>query len=121
MSHPYHIVIAEDSDDVRALLVRIISTLYPNATLSTTADGLSAQQIVSQHTTDLLIASAHLALLDGLTLVRTLRSQQVTIPILLMSVDPAVEQAAVQLGADRFLLKPFTLQELHQALQALLP
>ena len=121
MSHPYHIVIAEDFDAVRTLLIRLIGNRYPNATISAVADGILAYDIIARSGADLLIATTHLPSLDGPSLIRRLRGQQATIPILLLSSDPAMASVGVQAGADRFLLKPFTLQELYQALNALLP
>ena len=121
MARSYHIVIAEDSEAVRALLLRMIGNAYPTATLSPVEDGPSAQQIITQGGVDLLITSAQLAQLNGLSLIRALRAQRVAVPILLLSADPALGSIAVRLGADRFLLKPFALHDLNQALQALLP
>lgn len=121
MSHPYHIVIAEDFDTVRNLLIRVISNRYPDAIISAVANGILANDIIEQSGADLLIATTHLPLLDGPSLIRKLRAQQSTIPILMLSSDPAMASVAAQVGADRFLLKPFTLQELYQILNALLP
>src|SRR5690242_4114074 len=108
MSHPYHIVIAEDFDAVRTLLIRLIGNRYPNATISAVADGILAYDIIVRSGADLLIATTHLPVLDGPSLIRRLRRQQATIPILLLSSDPAMASVGAQAGADRFLLKPFT-------------
>ena len=121
MSHPYHIVIAEASDSVRNLLVRIISRSYPNATLSAAADGVHAHQAIVHHGADVLIVSSNLPRLDAPDLIRTVRAQQVHISILVLSSDPALTPVAAQLGADCVLLKPFTVPDLRQALQTMLP
>jgi len=122
MSRPYHILIADNSDAMRGLLVRIAAKTYSTATISAVADGTEALQIYRQRDADLLIANVHMPYVDGLSLVRTLRAQQVAIPVVLLSSDDTVRQIALQTGANRFVLKqPSMLQELQQALLALLP
>src|SRR2546423_7817021 len=105
MARPYHILIAENSDAIRGLLARIVAKTYPTVTISAVADGAQALQIYSQRGADLVIANVHMPSLDGLSLVRTLRAQQVTIPIVLISSDSIMTQLALAAGADRFILK----------------
>jgi CheY-like chemotaxis protein len=84
-----------------------------------TADGVRALEIYRRRGADLLVTSSHLPLLDGPDLIRALRAHHASLPILLLSSDPTMLQVAEQIGANRFVLKPFTLQELRQALGAL--
>lgn len=121
MSHPYHVLIADDTDAVRALLARIVAKTYPIATISTVADGAQALLIYNQRGADLLITNAHMPGLDGPGLIRALRAQQASLPILMLSSDTAMAAVAMQAGANSFLLKPFMLQQLQQTLRALLP
>lgn len=121
MPHQYHILIADDTDAVRALLVRIVAKTYPAATISTVVDGAQALQIYGQRGADLLITNARMPNLDGPSLVRALRAQDVNIPILMLSSDGSMAEVAAQIGANRFLLKPFMLQEFQQTLRELLP
>src|SRR5262249_30899933 len=62
-----------------------------------------------------------LPILDGLTLVRTLRSKRIWTPVLLLTslsgVDDRVE--GLEAGADDYLLQPFALSELLAPLNAL--
>ena len=122
MPRPYHILIADDTPALRRLLARIVTKMYPTATISAVADGAQALQIYGQHGADLLIANVHMPYIDGLGLVRALRAQQAIIPIVLLSSDSNMRPIALQAGADRFVLKqPSILQELQQALLGLLP
>jgi len=63
--------------------------------------------------------------IDGLTLLRWLRehSDQTRIPIHVVSAKstPADQKAALKAGADGFLAKPFTFDELRQVILAHLP
>lgn len=71
---------------------------------------------------DLLIADLGLPRMDGITLIRTLRSQEFKIPILILSARDAVEERVKGLneGADDFMLKPFDSSELLARVQALI-
>ena len=122
MSRPYHILIVENSDTMRRLLARIARKTHPAVTISAVADSAHALQIYGQRGADLVIANVHMSSLDGLSLTRTLRAQQASISIVLISSDSTMMQQALQAGADRFVLKqPSMLQELQQALLGLLP
>ncbi len=122
MPRPYHILIAENTDAMRGLLARIVAKIYPAVTISAVADGAQALQIYRQRGADLVIANASMPLLNGLDLVRTLRAQHVTIPIVLLSSDGTMAPIAIQAGADRFMVKqPCMLQEFQQTLLAVLP
>jgi two-component system, OmpR family, response regulator QseB len=59
---------------------------------------------------------------DGLTLLRDLRAQDVTVPVLVLTARDGVADriAGLQTGADDYLLKPFDLDELTARLHALL-
>jgi CheY-like chemotaxis protein len=59
--------------------------------------------------------------LNGLGLIRTLRSQQNAVPILMISAYPHMAVPALAAGATQFLLKPFSAPELQQVLLSLLP
>lgn len=116
-----HILIAEDHAAVRNLLTTIVARTYPHCTITAVADGAEALAMFQAHGADLLITDYAMPIMTGLTLIQTLRSQHATVPILIMSMNTAITEAVLQAGANRFLPKPFALQELQQALVALLP
>ena len=60
-------------------------------------------------------------ILDGLELIRTLRAQGATMPILSLSAEPHIAEAMLAAGANAFLTKPFRLAECTQVLRSLLP
>jgi DNA-binding response OmpR family regulator len=116
----HHIVIAESESHVRALLARIVARTYPACRISVVSDGAAALAVVENQGADLLIATYRLLSLSGIELVRALRTRQLDVPTLLISSEP-VEASALVAGADRFLLKPFTLVEIQRILRELLP
>lgn len=71
---------------------------------------------------DLIILDINLPKLDGLGVLREFRKNQGTIPVLLLTVRAAIEDKVLGLdtGADDYLTKPFSFQELLARIRALL-
>lgn len=71
---------------------------------------------------DLIILDVNLPGRDGLSVLKTLRSQGVGTPILLLTVRATIEDKVIGLdtGADDYLPKPFSFQELLARVRALL-
>ncbi len=120
MPASYQILIAEDDAAVRDLLARIVARTDPVVTIVAVSDGAQALLTYSQRGADLLITDQDMPCLDGMSLVRILRSQRVTIPIVLLSAHATME-AALAAGADRFVHKPFEVRDFQQVLRTLLP
>jgi heavy metal response regulator len=71
---------------------------------------------------DLIILDINLPKLDGLGVLQELRKNQRTTPVLLLTVRAAIEDKVLGLdtGADDYLTKPFSFQELLARIRALL-
>jgi len=85
-------------------------------------DGPTGLELACSRTYDALVVDRMLPRLDGLSLVRTLRSAGRDTPILFLTsvggIDDRVE--GLEAGADDYLLKPFAFSELMARLNALL-
>ena len=85
------------------------------------AHGSEADSALSLHSFDLLVLDLGLPGLSGLEVLRKLRSRQSSLPVLILTAADSVEQRvrALDLGADDFMAKPFSLDELEARVRAL--
>src|SRR5947207_531608 len=75
MNPACHIIIADDEDNMRALLVRIVERTYPLAIITAVTDGVTARRVYQQRGADLLITDHAMPHGNGLELVQVLRAQ----------------------------------------------
>ena len=120
MEHLYRIIIAEDDRMVGKLLEFIMIGLYPLGHVSLVLNGQEALQVYEQSGADLIILDKNMPVIDGLGLTRTLRARGVSIPIIVMSGNSAIEAEAKKAGATLFLGKPGVYSQLPRLLPDLL-
>jgi len=85
-------------------------------------NGESARQAISLNTFDLIILDIGLPQMDGLTLVKLLRFNGDTTPVLILTARDTVADRVkgLDVGADDYMIKPFELEELFARIRALL-
>ena len=108
------ILVADDDDDVRELVVfRLERAGYD---VVTAADGEQAVELARERHPDLCVIDVMMPKLDGYQVTRRLRETEglSTVPVLLLTAS--VQEAAVaegfEAGADDYVKKPFSPQEL---------
>jgi CheY-like chemotaxis protein len=116
-----HVLLVDDHPEVRAVLAHLVAQLCPDATITEAAHGAEALSVAAQQHPDLIITDYHMPIMGGLELVRTLRAQGTTMPILVLSSDISVAEAILAAGATAFLPKPFRVRALRELLPTLLP
>ncbi len=114
------VLIAEDDIPLANFLRR--GFLTHNYAAEMVHDGEAAASAISGSKYDLLLLDLNLPKLDGLMVLKRLRPQFPTLPILVLTarnqLDDRIE--ALNTGADDCLLKPFSFQELTARMRALL-
>jgi DNA-binding response OmpR family regulator len=117
---PATILVAEDQTDIRELIaLNLRSSGYE---VTTVADGQAALDSQQSQSHDLLILDLMMPRLDGLEVCKALRARGRHMPILMLTAK-ATELDRVlglELGADDYLTKPFSLAELLARVKALL-
>ena len=113
------IVIVEDEPDIR----EVISLYLKRAGYQVTcyADGREAHEALLRQLPDLVILDVMLPGTDGFTLTRSLRDRY-DVPIILLTSrrEEADRIAGLELGADDYVVKPFSPQELVSRVRAIL-
>ena len=91
-------------------------------TVDWTADGEEAETILRVHEFDLVILDLTLPNMDGLKILRLLRSRKVPVPVLIVTARSEVDDRikGLDLGADDYLTKPFEMGEFDARVRALL-
>ena len=115
----YNILICDDEPDIRSAL-RIYLTSDGYSVFE--ADGGSAAlDIAGREDIHLVLMDIMMPGMDGLTLVRRLRSAEVHTPVLLLTARDAIDDRVEGLnaGADDYLVKPFAFEELSARLRVL--
>jgi CheY-like chemotaxis protein len=122
MSKPVILIV----DDEKAYARVVKEALIPlGLEVLTVYDAMEAMYALQKGTPDLILLDVMMPEIDGLSLLRWLRenSGDKRIPILIVSAKatPEDQEAARRAGADGFLAKPFTMQDLKELLSEFLP
>jgi DNA-binding response OmpR family regulator len=113
------ILIVEDEHELAALVRRQLEG--EGHTAHVAYDGQTALIIAAQSRPDLVILDWMLPGLDGLTVMRRLRERS-TVPVLMLTArdDEADRVLGLEVGADDYMTKPFSLRELMARVRAIL-
>jgi DNA-binding response OmpR family regulator len=114
------ILVAEDQADIRDLLV--MNLRNAGYAVTAVADGLAALASQNEQASDLLILDLMMPGLDGLEVCKALRARGRSTPILMLTAKSTEldRVLGLELGADDYLTKPFSLAELLARVKALL-
>jgi two-component system, OmpR family, response regulator len=113
------ILIAEDDQVLADGLLR--SLRGSGYAVDQVSSGPQADAALSAHAFDLLILDLGLPRLHGLEVLRKMRARGSAVPVLILTADDSVEQRVkgLDLGADDYMAKPFSLAELEARVRAL--
>jgi DNA-binding response OmpR family regulator len=115
-----HLLIVEDDELLRDGLSAQL--MQAGHRITTAEDGQIALERLEAEPFDGVVLDLGLPRVDGLTVLRTLRRKLPALPVLVLTARDGVEDrvAGLNAGADDYLTKPFSLDELQARLQALL-
>jgi two-component system response regulator MprA len=113
------ILVIEDEERIRQFLQRGLT--YENYRVDVAADGATGLALARENSPDLVILDWMLPGMDGLEVCRRLRAAG-SMPILMLTAKDSVSDRVQGLdaGADDYLVKPFSFDELLARLRALL-
>ncbi|HEV7801890.1 MAG TPA: response regulator transcription factor [Burkholderiales bacterium] len=114
------ILIAEDDSSIAQALQFALSQV--GHAVDAVCDGAAADEALKNQGFGLLILDLGLPKLDGFEVLRRLRRRNAAIPVLILSAREKPDEKAMglDLGADDYLAKPFSVTELQARVRALL-
>lgn len=115
-----HVLVIEDERDIAELIALHLADLPAAVTLA--HDGPSGLQLALGRAWDIIVLDVRLPGLNGLDLCRELRMQLSPVPILMLTARSGEldRVLGLELGADDYLTKPFSVLELQARVKALL-
>lgn len=119
MSEPKKVLVVDDESQITRVLRHSLTAHRYD--VRTAADGLSALETFHDWHPDLIITDLQMPEMDGIELCREVRRLS-TLPIIVLSVkgEERTKVAALDAGADDYVLKPFGIDELLARVRAAL-
>ena len=116
------VLVAEDEDSVRQMLALALKAIGYQTVLF--ADGADAAEAIDGGATpDAVLLDVRMPRMNGVDLVRHIRAraETATTPVVAMSAysDELQAREMLDAGANAFLAKPFTIEELRATLRAI--
>jgi two-component system OmpR family response regulator len=120
MSERPKVLVIDDEPGIRELISEALSISEITTVLA--ADGLEALSLLRREKFDLLVLDINMPKLDGLALLEKLRTEGASVPVLLLSAraDKADINQGLRIGADDYLTKPFSIEELVLRVKAIM-
>jgi two-component system, OmpR family, KDP operon response regulator KdpE len=117
---PIRILVVDDEPAIRRFLRAGLGA--QGYVITELATGLPAIDVVHRNGTDLIMLDLGLPDVDGLEVIRQIRGGGSAVPIVVLSSrdDEAAKVAALDLGADDYVTKPFGIDELLARVRAAL-
>jgi DNA-binding response OmpR family regulator len=119
MAESSTILLVDDEDSVRRLLTFPLER--DGYTVVQAADGEEALRLFDPRTVDLVVLDIMLPKLDGLEVCKRLRAASAVPIIMLTARDDELDKViGLELGADDYITKPFSIREFRSRVRALL-
>ena len=114
-----HLLVVEDDKDTADFISN--GLLQSGHLVDTASNGRDGLYMATTGDFDLVILDRMLPIVDGLTIVRTLRASGNKVPILILSALGEIDHRVdgLKAGADDYLVKPFAFSEMEARVDAL--
>ncbi|MEO8889310.1 MAG: response regulator transcription factor [Jatrophihabitantaceae bacterium] len=114
------VLVVEDEDTLAQLLSMAFK--YEGWDVRTAADGPEAVRAAREYRPDVAVLDVMLPGFDGLEVLKRLRAETIDAPVLFLSARDAVEDriAGITAGADDYVTKPFSLEEVVARVRGML-
>ena len=120
MTAEARLLVVDDEPNIRELLSA--SLRFAGFDVAVAADGREALEMLQTFAAELVVLDVMMPGVDGLTVLRRMRENGSKLPVLLLTARDATEDkvGGLTLGADDYVTKPFSLEEVIARIRALL-
>lgn len=110
----HRILVVDDEPAVAQSVARVLRA--DDRLIDVVSDGVAAREHLERAAYDLVISDVRMPNMTGDELLRAIRERDLDLPVILLTGGPTLESAiaAVELGAFRYLLKPYDIAELRR-------
>ena len=120
---PLDVLIVDDSAAIRKILERVLrQTEIPLGEVRQSGDGAEALDVLQRESVGLILADINMPNMDGLELLRNIKSTPAlhSIPVIMVTTESSQAKVlqAVELGAAGYIRKPFTAEQIKSKLAA---
>lgn len=114
------ILVVEDEKKVASFIKKGLEEEYYQ--VDTASNGKEALNLVNDNEYDLIISDVMMPVMDGIKFLKTIRQNKIVTPVLFLTVKDSTFDKVMGLdsGADDYLTKPFSFEELTARIRALL-
>jgi len=120
---PVRVLVVEDSQTMRRMVVEAIRR-REGFVVDEAENGFIALKRLAEGTFDVVLTDVNMPVMDGLKLIHRLRAdpRHASVRIAVISTESALEdrERALRLGANAYLTKPVTADEVHACIDSLL-
>lgn len=116
----FQILVVEDDKELRDLFCTVLSE---HGYIAVPAEnGLDAFDLLETHYIDLVISDVMMPKMDGFEMIRTLRENQYTMPVLIITAKESTDdkREGFRAGTDDYMVKPIDVNEMLWRVEALL-
>ena len=109
------ILLVDDSRTIRNIQKNVLEQLGHTDILEAD-DGVQALAIFNEQTPDLALVDWNMPNMDGITLVRKIREQNTSVPLIMCTTEAEKSRVieAIQAGVNHYIVKPFTVDSLGE-------
>ena len=114
------VLIVDNQPRARQSMKALLGAWYPGVEAREASDGFEAVQIVEEVQPEVILMDARMPRMSGLEAVRQIKARNHSIKIIVLSMYTDLEPEALRAGADAFVSKSDSPENLHKVLNDVL-